>query len=64
MTGRVTKSWQKSTRCGESGHCVEVASYDHHVGLRNSNRPHETLSISIEAFRDLVDRIKSGDLDG
>ncbi|WP_117211902.1 DUF397 domain-containing protein [Allorhizocola rhizosphaerae] len=64
MTGRVTKSWHKSTRCGESTHCVEVASYDDHVGLRNSNRPQETLTLSIEAFRDLVDRIKRGELDG
>lgn len=64
MTGRVAGSWQKSNRCGESSHCVEVALLDQRVGLRNSTRPHQTMLISVPAFRDLIDRIKSGELDG
>lgn len=63
MAGRVTTSWHKSTRCGESGHCVEVAGFGQQVGLRNSTRPHETLTIPLTAFRDLVACIKSGELD-
>lgn len=64
MTSRVAGSWRKSTRCGESCHCVEVADYGHTVGMRNSTSPHKTLLIPVPAFRDLVARIKSGELDG
>lgn len=63
MAGRVTRSWHKSTRCGESSHCVEVASFGQQVGLRDSTRPHETLTLTLAAFRDLVERIKRGELD-
>jgi hypothetical protein len=42
---------------------VEIAGFDQQVGLRNSTRPHETLTLSLSAFRDLVERIKSGELD-
>lgn len=63
MTGRVAGSWQKSTRCGESGHCVEVFALGLRVELRNSTRPHETIAISATAFQDLLERIKSGELD-
>jgi len=64
MSVRVAESWQKSTRCGEASHCVEVAQLGHTEGLRNSTRPHETTLISASAFRDLVERIKNGELDG
>ncbi len=65
MTSRVAgSSWRKSTRCGESCHCVEIAHLDQHVGIRNSTSPHETILISVAAFRDLVARIKEGELDG
>lgn len=63
MTSRVAGSWRKSTRCGESSHCVEVADYGHAVGLRNSTSPQETLVVSLPAFRDLVARIKTGEFD-
>jgi len=63
MAGRVAESWHKSTRCGEASHCVEVAHFGHTVGLRNSTRPHETVLVSVAAFQDLVERIKSGELD-
>jgi hypothetical protein len=63
MAVRVAESWQKSTRCGEASHCVEVAQFGHTVGLRNSTRPHQTMLISVSAFRDLVERIKTGELD-
>lgn len=63
MAVRVAGSWQKSTRCGEASHCVEVAQLGHTVGLRNSTRPLETIHISLPAFRDFVERIKSGELD-
>lgn len=63
MAGGVSRSWRRSTRCGESTHCVEIAQLGQEVGLRNSTRPHETLTLSLPAFRDLVERIKSGELD-
>lgn len=63
MAGGVTGSWRRSTRCGESTHCVEIAQFGQEVGLRNSTRPHETLTLSLPAFRDLVQRVKSGELD-
>lgn len=63
MPGGVKGSWHKSTRCGESGHCVEVASLGQDVGLRSSIRPHEILTISPTDFREFLDRIKTGELD-
>ena len=63
MAVRVAGSWRKSTRCGESSHCVEVAYLGHSVGLRNSTRPHQTMMLSVPAFQDLVNRIKNGELD-
>jgi len=64
MAGEVSRSWRRSTRCGESTHCVEIARLGQgDVGLRNSTRPNETLTLSLPAFRDLVERIKSGELD-
>lgn len=63
MASDVTGSWRRSTRCGESTHCVEVAQVGQEVGFRNSTRPHETLTLSLPVFRDLVQRIKSGELD-
>jgi Domain of unknown function (DUF397) len=65
MTDRVAVSWRKSHRCGESCHCVEVAVLDEYeqVMMRNSTRPHETISVSRAAFRDLITRIKGGELD-
>jgi hypothetical protein len=63
MTFRVAGSWHKSTRCGEASHCVEIADFGHTVGIRNSTSPHETIHISRPAFRDLVARIKSGELE-
>jgi hypothetical protein len=63
MTGRVVGSWRKSGRCGESSHCLEIAHLDQHVGIRNSTSPNETIVVSLPAFRDLVARIKNGELD-
>jgi hypothetical protein len=65
MTDEVAASWRKSRRCGESCHCVEIAVLDEYerVMIRNSTRPHDAISVSRSAFRDLVARIKSGELD-
>lgn len=64
MAGEVSGSWRRSTRCGESGACLEVAELGQGaVGLRNSTRPNATLTLSLPAFRDLVERVKSGELD-
>jgi hypothetical protein len=42
---------------------IAVLDDDEQVLMRNSTRPHETISISRPAFRDLVARIKGGELD-
>jgi len=43
---------------------LEIVHLDQHVGIRNSTSPHETIVVSLPAFRDLVARIKNGELDG
>jgi hypothetical protein len=64
MAGEVPGTWRRSTRCGESTHCVEISQLGNEgVGLRNSTRPNETLNLTLPAFRDLVERVKSGELD-
>jgi hypothetical protein len=58
----VAVTWRKSSRC-EAGHCVEIASLGDQVGLRNSTRPQQTLTVSAAAFRALLAGVKAGDFD-
>ncbi|WP_242909339.1 DUF397 domain-containing protein [Actinomadura terrae] len=63
MINQVT--WRKSSHSGgEGGQCVELASLDSSVGVRDSKDPQGPhLSVGREALAGLLGRIKSGELD-
>ncbi|WP_242909269.1 DUF397 domain-containing protein [Actinomadura terrae] len=58
-------SWYKSSySTQEGGNCVELASLDSSVGIRDSKTPHTPhLSIGREALASLLSQIKAGELD-
>ncbi len=39
MKGSTTTMWRKSSRCGDSGQCVEVAFVDDVITVRDSKDP-------------------------
>jgi hypothetical protein len=55
-------AWRKSIRCGESATCVEISDQQDLIGVRNSTMPSTVLTISVEAFRDMISAIKRGEL--
>lgn len=55
--------WRKSARCVSDNHCVEVADLGGTVGLRNSRLPEVSLSLSEQAWRDLIAGVKAGEFD-
>ncbi|RKS79380.1 uncharacterized protein DUF397 [Actinomadura pelletieri DSM 43383] len=60
--------WRKSSRSGGGGgtmgDCVELASMNGKIGIRDSKSPHSGhLMVGRVALRDLVNEIKAGDLD-
>ncbi|MEU6038841.1 DUF397 domain-containing protein [Actinomadura sp. NPDC047616] len=62
----MTPHWRKSTYSGTSGNCVELAALpqDAKIGLRDSKNPNAgRLELVPAAVRELVRRIKAGDLD-
>jgi hypothetical protein len=61
MTGLV---WRKATRSGTDGACVEVAEVPDGVRVRDSKDPDgPMLSFTTEAWRDLLCRIRKGELE-
>jgi hypothetical protein len=60
-----TARWRKSSKSSGGGaQCVEVAVIPGSVAIRDSKNPQGPVHIvSPEAFRDLVTRVKRGDLD-
>jgi Domain of unknown function (DUF397) len=60
-----TATWHKSSRSSGGGQgCVEVAVIPGAVAIRDSKNPDGPVHIvSPEAFRDLIDRVRRGDLD-
>jgi Domain of unknown function (DUF397) len=60
-----TATWRKSSYSGGGGQgCVEVAVIPGAVAIRDSKDPDGPAHVvSAEAFRDLIARIKRGDLD-
>jgi hypothetical protein len=60
-----TAPWHKSSHSTGGGqNCVEVAVIPGSVAIRDSKNPNGPVHVlSSEAFRDLVSRIKRGDLD-
>ncbi|MUN38505.1 DUF397 domain-containing protein [Actinomadura litoris] len=57
--------WRKSSYTGqEGGNCVELASLDSSVGIRDSKDPQGPhISVGREALTVLLGQIKAGDLD-
>ncbi|MFV2174271.1 DUF397 domain-containing protein [Actinomadura sp. LOL_016] len=58
--------WRKSSRSGTGGaggqECVELATLGNAIGVRDSKNPNGgNLTMSIEAFGELVTRIKADD---
>jgi len=52
--------WRKPERCA-SGNCFEVARADGQVLVRNSTRPDEILSFTVEEWEAFVAGVKEGD---
>ncbi|MFD0685102.1 DUF397 domain-containing protein [Actinomadura fibrosa] len=58
-------AWRKSSRSnGAGGECVEVAGMREAVAVRDSKDPSgPTLRIGRSSFRDLLARVRQGELD-
>jgi hypothetical protein len=59
----LSEGWRKSSFCG-GGECVEVARDGDAVLMRNSTQPERVLRCSAEDWQLLLEKIKSGSLDG
>jgi len=60
---RPTLRWLRSTFCS-SGTCVEVARTSRTVHIRDAKDPEgPRLALPVEAWREFIERVKSGDLD-
>jgi hypothetical protein len=57
---RGTHAWRKSSRCDTSA-CVEIATADDAVLMRNSTIAHDVLSLPVDAWRSFVAGVKRGD---
>ncbi|MFI6522372.1 DUF397 domain-containing protein [Spirillospora sp. NPDC050679] len=58
--------WRKSSRCGGTGTCVEVARLDtSQIGARDTKRgtASPVLQFSAAEWRTFTERVKRGDLD-
>ena len=58
-------TWRKSSYSGgEGGQCVELASLDGSVGIRDSKNPQNPhIEVGREALASLLGQIKAGELD-
>jgi hypothetical protein len=52
--------WHKPKRC-TGGNCVEVARIGNEVLVRNSTRPDEVLSFTVEEWEAFVGGVKQGE---
>jgi hypothetical protein len=55
-------AWRRSSRC-DSSSCVEVASRDAVITIRNSQHPSDTLSFSRAEWIAFVEGVRAGDFD-
>ena len=57
--------WRKSSYSGgDTGQCVELASLDGSVGIRDSKNPQNPhIEVGREALSSLIGRIKAGELE-
>jgi uncharacterized protein DUF397 len=55
--------WRRSTRCGESGTCVEVAMPGEQVIVRQSGEPELRVSVSLEVWREFLEGVRRGEFD-
>jgi hypothetical protein len=56
-------AWRKSTRCVNDYHCVEVSDVGDAIVMRNSQWPGVFLTFSKPAWQELINRVKTGELD-
>ncbi|WP_083734673.1 DUF397 domain-containing protein [Actinomadura sp. CNU-125] len=58
-------TWRRSSRStGNGNNCVELADLGEGVGVRDSKAPHAgALLLPREAWREIAERVKAGDLD-
>lgn len=54
--------WLVSSRC-DSGNCIEVATTEHRVLVRASDRPEAVLILSWESWRAFMSGVGAGDFD-
>jgi hypothetical protein len=53
--------WRKSSRSNAGNNCVEIARTQAGIAIRDSKDPHQPhLTVSADAFADLVASIKQG----
>ncbi len=56
-----TAAWRKSSRC-DGGNCVEVASYEAGVAIRDSTVPDTHLTVDRASWRQLLQAVRIGAL--
>jgi hypothetical protein len=61
--GATPPVWRRSLRCVAEHHCVEVASIDGAIALRNSQQPTDVLLLSSGVWRNLIAGVKAGEFD-
>ncbi|WP_374728124.1 DUF397 domain-containing protein [Catenuloplanes atrovinosus] len=59
--GSNAPAWKRSTRCVSDLHCVEVASWQGNVLIRNSTRPTGLLTVSKHQWRHFLAKVRSAE---
>lgn len=55
--------WRKSSRSTASTNCVEVATVNGLIGVRDSKNPHRAILVSSHQWENLIQDTKHGNLD-